>query len=38
MTEIEEKKKLVIGWQVHRAYIDEGIDFVATRYWCENQL
>lgn len=24
-----------LGWQVHRAYIDEGIDFVATRYWCE---
>lgn len=23
-----------IGWQVHRAYIDEGIDFVITRYWC----
>lgn len=23
-----------LGWQVHRAYIDEGIDFVATRYWC----
>jgi len=23
------------GWQVHRAYIDEGIDFVVTKYWCE---
>ena len=49
MTEIEEKKKQVIGlygemqlsmrlhelgWQVHRAYIDEGIDFVATKYYC----
>ena len=22
------------GWQVHRAYIDEGIDFTITRYWC----
>jgi hypothetical protein len=22
------------GWQVHRAYIDEGIDFVITKYWC----
>lgn len=23
-----------LGWQVHRAYIDEGIDFVATKYYC----
>jgi len=23
-----------LGWQVHRAYIDEGIDFVITKYWC----
>jgi hypothetical protein len=23
-----------LGWQVHRAYIDEGIDFTITRYWC----
>ena len=23
-----------LGWQVHRAYIDEGIDFVATKYFC----
>lgn len=22
-----------LGWQVHRAYIDEGIDFVATKYY-----
>ncbi|MCL2063825.1 MAG: hypothetical protein FWG98_05585 [Candidatus Cloacimonetes bacterium] len=22
------------GWQVHRAYIDEGIDFIITKYWC----
>ena len=22
------------GWQVHRSYIDEGIDFVITKYWC----
>ena len=22
------------GWQVHRAYIDEGIDFTITKYWC----
>jgi hypothetical protein len=21
-------------WQVHRAYIDEGIDFTITKYWC----
>ena len=49
MTDVEDKKKLVIGlygemrlsmelhelgWQVHRAYIDEGIDFVATKYYC----
>ena len=24
-----------LGWQVHRAYIDEGIDFVITKYWCD---
>lgn len=24
------------GWQVHRSYIDEGIDFVITKYFCEN--
>lgn len=23
-----------MGWQVHRAYIDEGIDFTITKYWC----
>lgn len=23
-----------LGWQVHRTYIDEGIDFVATKYYC----
>jgi hypothetical protein len=23
-----------MGWQVHRSYIDEGIDFVITKYWC----
>lgn len=23
------------GWQVHRSYIDEGIDFVITKYWCK---
>ena len=49
MSEIEDKKKLVIGlygemrlsmvlhelgWQVHRAYIDEGIDFTITKYYC----
>jgi hypothetical protein len=22
------------GWQVHRSYIDEGIDFTITKYWC----
>jgi hypothetical protein len=22
------------GWQVHKAYIDEGIDFVITKYYC----
>ncbi|BBM88483.1 hypothetical protein COTS27_00163 [Spirochaetota bacterium] len=22
------------GWQVHRSYIDEGIDFIITKYWC----
>lgn len=25
-----------LGWQVHRAYIDEGIDFVITKYWCSS--
>ena len=25
-----------LGWQVHRAYIDEGIDFTITKYWCSN--
>lgn len=24
-----------LGWQVHRSYIDEGIDFVISRYYCE---
>ncbi len=24
------------GWQVHRSYIDEGIDFVITKYWCSS--
>lgn len=24
------------GWQVHRSYIDEGIDFVISRYFCTN--
>jgi len=23
------------GWQVHRAYIDETIDFTITKYWCD---
>lgn len=23
-----------LGWQVHRAYIDEGIDFTITKYFC----
>jgi hypothetical protein len=23
-----------LGWQVHRAYIDEGIDFIITKYYC----
>jgi hypothetical protein len=23
-----------LGWQVHRAYIDEGIDFSISKYWC----
>lgn len=23
-----------LGWQVHRAYLDEGIDFTITKYWC----
>jgi hypothetical protein len=23
-----------LGWQVHRSYIDEGIDFTITKYWC----
>ncbi|GMO68011.1 MAG: hypothetical protein Nk1A_6600 [Endomicrobiia bacterium] len=22
------------GWQVHRAYLDEGIDFTIAKYWC----
>ncbi len=25
-----------LGWQVHRAYIDEGIDFIITKYWCDS--
>jgi len=25
-----------LGWQVHRAYIDEGIDFTITKYYCSN--
>lgn len=25
-----------LGWQVHRAYIDEGIDFTITKYWCSH--
>lgn len=25
-----------LGWQVHRSYIDEGIDFVISRYYCES--
>ena len=25
-----------LGWQVHRAYIDEGIDFTITKYYCRN--
>jgi hypothetical protein len=24
-----------LGWQVHRAYIDEGIDFTITKYFCK---
>lgn len=24
------------GWQVHRSYIDEGIDFVISRYYCRS--
>lgn len=24
-----------LGWQVHRGYIDEGIDFVISRYYCK---
>ena len=24
-----------LGWQVHRGYIDEGIDFVISRYFCK---
>ena len=24
-----------LGWQVHRAYIDEGIDFTITKYYCK---
>lgn len=23
------------GWQVHRSYIDEGIDFVISKYYCQ---
>lgn len=23
------------GWQVHRSYIDEGIDFVISKYYCK---
>ena len=22
------------GWQVHKSYIDEGIDFIITKYYC----
>lgn len=25
-----------LGWQVHRGYIDEGIDFVISRYYCKS--
>ena len=25
-----------LGWQVHRGYIDEGIDFVNSRYYCKS--
>lgn len=25
-----------LGWQVHRAYIDEGIDFTITKYYCRS--
>ena len=24
------------GWQVHKSYIDEGIDFMITKYYCLN--
>lgn len=24
-----------LGWQVHRSYIDEGIDFVISQYYCK---
>ncbi|KAA6227211.1 MULTISPECIES: hypothetical protein [unclassified Campylobacter] len=24
-----------LGWQVHRSYIDEGIDFVISKYFCK---
>lgn len=24
------------GWQVHRSYIDEGIDFVISKYYCRS--
>ena len=24
-----------LGWQVHRAYIDDCIDFVISKYWCD---
>ena len=23
------------GWQIHKAYIDEGIDFFITKYYCK---
>ena len=23
-----------LGWQVHRAYIEEGINFIIIKYWC----
>lgn len=24
------------GWQVHRAYLDEGIDFMVSKYYCDD--
>ncbi len=24
------------GWQVHKSFIDEGLDFVISKYWCES--